>query len=314
MSTAPTLLSRVEHYLAARRAMGFDLRGEGYQLRAFARFAEQQGQAGTLTVDLAVRWARSSTKPGDVTAARRLEVLRPFLRYCRQFDPATELVPAGLCGRGHRRLAPHIYTEAEVAALLQAANDLPPVGSLRPLTYATLFGLLAVTGMRLSEALQLKRSDVDLQRAILTLRETKFKKSRIVPIHPSTVQALRIYQQATIAIPRPPGVETLLLTASGRSLPQRTVHNTFKDLRRRLGWIARGGHPQPRIHDLRHTFICRALLHGQQNRRIDHVVDAISAYVGHAKVSDTYWYLSGTPELMNAASDRFAFFAARGAR
>jgi integrase len=163
--------------------------------------------------------------------------------------------------------------------------------------------------MRLSEALQLERSDVDLQRAILTVRKTKFRKSRMVPIHPSTTQALTMYQQATVISPRYPGVERLFLTPAGRSLPKRTVHNTFEKLRRSLGWIARGGHPHPRIHDLRHTFICRALLRGQQNRQIDHVVDAISTYVGHAKVSDTYWYLSATPELMNIVSDRFACFA-----
>lgn len=309
MSTAPTILSRVEHYLNARRAMGFDLRGEGYQLHAFARFAGQHTQMGSLTADLAVRWARSSTKQGPVTAARRLDVLRPFLRYCRQFNSAIEVVPARLCGRAHRRLTPHIYTEAEVAALLKAAQSLLPAGGLRPLTCATLFGLIASTGMRLSEALQLERSDVDLQRAILTVRKTKFRKSRMVPIHPSTTQALTMYQQATVISPRYPGVERLFLTPAGRSLPKRTVHNTFEKLRRSLGWIARGGHPHPRIHDLRHTFICRALLRGQQNRQIDHVVDAISTYVGHAKVSDTYWYLSATPELMNIVSDRFACFA-----
>jgi integrase len=206
-------------------------------------------------------------------------------------------------------LTRHIYTEAEVADLLQAARNLSPADGLRPLTYVTLFGLIAVTGLRLSEALHLKRVDVDLARAILTIRETKFKKSRIVPLHPSTAEALKMYQQATVVLPRSPGVETLFLTASGASLPNRTVHNTFEDLRRVLGWIARGGHPNPRIHDLRHIFICRALLRGQQNRQIDHVVDAISTYVGHAKVSDTYWYLSATPELMNAASECFACFA-----
>jgi integrase len=314
MSTTLTILLQVEQYLTARRAMGFDLRGEGYQLRAFARFAQQQGSAGVLTTDFAVRWARSSTKPGPVTAARRLEVLRPFLKYCRQFDAAIEVVPAALCGRAHRRVTPHIYTEAEIANLLQAAKNLSPTDGLRPLTYVTLFGLIAATGLRLSEALQLKQADVDSARAILVIRETKFKKSRMVPLHPSTAQALKMYQQATLVMPRSPGVETLFLTASGNSLPKRSVHNTFEDLRRGLGWIARGGHPHPRIHDLRHTFICRALLRGQQNRQIDHVVDAISTYVGHSKVSDTYWYLSATPELMNHASERFACFTERGAR
>jgi integrase len=143
---------------------------------------------------------------------------------------------------------------------------------------------------------------------MLTVRETKFKKSRLVPVHASTVEVLTRYAKAT-ATPRQPGVTTFFLTAAGRPLPKRTVHHTFDVLRRRLGWVARGGHPHPRIHDLRHTFICRALLRGQQDNQIDHVVDAISTYVGHAKVSDTYWYLSATPELMGIASERFSRFS-----
>ena len=251
--------------------------------------------------------------PGPVTAARRLEVLRPFLAYCRQFDPTGTVVPVGLCGSGHRRLAPHIYTEAEVAALLDDAQKLKP-GGLRPLTYVTLFGLLAATGMRISEALHLERADVNLAGPAITVRETKFKKSRLVPIHASTAQALAVYQKATREMQRCPGVETFFFTVTGQALPQRTVHSTFDSLRRCLGWVARGGHPHPRIHDLRHTFVCRALLRGQQDHQIDHVVDAISTYVGHAKVSDTYWYISATPELMSTASLRFSRFSSGDVR
>src|ERR1035438_2065694 len=127
--------------------MGFELKGEGYQLRAFARFASGQGEAGALTMDLLLRWVQGSATPGPVTAARRVEVLRPFLKYCRQFDPRCPVLPLGLCGPGHRRLSPHIYREHEVAALWAAAGELKPDG-LRPLTYVTLFGLLAATGMR----------------------------------------------------------------------------------------------------------------------------------------------------------------------
>jgi integrase len=306
--TMPAISAQVEDYLVARRAMGFDLRGEGYQLHAFARFANEQSDAGTLTLELLLRWVQGAVAPGPVTAARRAEVLRPFLKYCRQFDPVCPVVPLGLCGPGHRRLSPHIYTEAEVTALLVAARDLKPDG-LRPLTYVTLFGLLAATGMRLSEALRLERKDLNLDQPSLTVRETKFKKSRLVPIHISTAKALAVYQKATRATPHHPGVETVLLTAEGQPIPKRTIHNTFDRLRRRLGWVARGGHAQPRIHDLRHTFICQALLRGQQDNQIDHVADAISTYVGHAKVSDTYWYISATPELMSGASQRFSRFS-----
>jgi integrase len=309
--TRITVTAQVEEYLASRRAMGFVLRGEGYQLHAFARFAGEQNEAGTLTLELLLRWALGAVSPGPVTAARRMEILRPFLKYCRQFDPGCPAIPLGLCGPGHRRLAPHIYTDAEVTALLVAADKLKPDGLL-PLTCVTFFGLLASTGMRLSEALRLERKDLNLDQPSLTIRETKFKKSRVVPIHLSTANALKSYQKATAAVPRHPSDETVFLTAEGRPLSKRTIHRTFDHLRRHLGWVARGGHPQPRIHDLRHTFICKALLRGQQDNQIDHVVDAISTYVGHAKVSDTYWYVSATPELMSVASQRFACFSCGG--
>ncbi len=198
-----------------------------------------------------------------------------------------------------------------MTALLIAARELKPDG-VRPLTYVTLFGLLAATGLRLSEALRLERKNLNLDQPSLTVRETKFKKSRLVPIHVSMAKALAVYQEATLATPRHPEVETVFLTAEGRPIPKRTVHNTFDRLRRRLGWVARGGHAQPRIHDLRHTFIFQALLRGQQDNQIDHVADAIATYVGHAKVSDTYWYISAIPELMSAASQRFSNFSSGG--
>lgn len=309
--TPQTILAQVEEYLAARRAMGFELRGEGYQLQAFARFVDEQLETGVLTMELLLRWVQSASTPGPVTAARRVEVLSPFLKYCRQFDPTCPVIPLEHCGRGHRRLAPHIYTEAEVEDLLAAACELKPDG-WRPLTYATLFGLLAATGLRLSEALGLERKDLNLENPSLTVRQTKFKKSRLVPIHVSTARALADYQQAVLGILRQSGNECVFLSREGLPISKRTVSNTFDRLRHRLGWVARGGHPQPRIHDLRHTFICQALLRGQRENRIDHVADAISTYVGHAKVSGMYWYLSATSALMSEASQRFCLFSAGG--
>jgi integrase len=307
--TPLTALARVEEYLAARRAMGFELRGEGYQLRAFARFVDEQRETGVLTMEVLLRWVQSAATPGPVTAARRVEVLRPFLKHCRQFDPICPVIPLDYCGRGHRRMSPHIYTETEVEDLLAAARELKPDG-LRPITYVTLFGLLAATGLRLSEALGLERTELSLENPSLTVRQTKFKKSRLVPIHASTAKALADYEHVVRGIPRQAGNESFFLTREGRPIPKRTVSNTFERLRHHLGWMARGGHPHPRIHDLRHTFICNALLGGLRDNRIDHVADAISTYVGHAKVSDTYWYISVTPALMSEASQRFCSFSA----
>lgn len=198
-------------------------------------------------------------------------------------------------------------------ALLKATDALLPVDGLRPMTYRTLFGLLAATGLRISEALQLKPQDVDLEHELLTVRETKFRKSRLVPLHPTAVVALRRYAEIRERKLGSQNVEAFFVSDRGKPLPDRTVHSTFEKLRERMGWVARGGHAAPRIHDLRHSYICRGLLRSYgQHQPIDNVIDVLSTYVGHAKVSDTYWYVTATPELMAVAAQRFAQFAEKG--
>lgn len=315
MSPAPTMQAQVEMYLATRRSMGFDLRIDGRQLLAFARFADQMGHRGSLTVAMAVRWAQHSQRATRLTWARRIQLLRPFMQYCAQFDPETEIVPSGLFGPVHRRLVPHIYTEAEISALLAAAARLPTRTGLRlrPRTYGTLFGLLACTGLRISEALALTPTDVDLPRAALTVRDTKFRKSRLVPVHPTTVAALMQYAEARRQRVSDRRIETFLISDRGTPLDDRTVHYTFAKIRARLGWIARGGYAWPRIHDLRHSFLCHVLVRAyQQQQSVDHVIDVLSTYVGHASVSDTYWYVTAIPELLALAGQRFADAAERG--
>jgi len=306
----------VDTYLAARRSVGFDLRIAGRQLRAFARFADQTGHRGPLTVDVAVRWAQSARRGARLTWARRLQTLRPFMKYRAQFDPETQIAPSGLFGPVHRRLVPHIYTEAELTALVDAAAQLRPVTGLRlrARTYATLFGLLASTGLRISEALALTPTDVDLPAASLTVRETKFRKSRLVPLHPTTVAALQRYVAARRRRVSDRRIETFLVSEQGTPLGDRMVHHTFAKLRARLGWIGRGDYALPRVHDLRHTFLCRALVRSyQQQQGVDHVIDLLSTYVGHASVGDTYWYVTAIPDLLALAGQRFAQSAERGA-
>jgi integrase len=314
MSQAPTMVSRVEDYLAARRHMGFDLRIAGQQLLAFARFADQAGHHGPVTIDVAVRWAQRGTQATRLTRARRLEVLRPFITYRSQFDAGTELVPPRFFGAAHRRLVPHIYTEPEIVSLLHAADQLRPRDGLRPRTYHTLFGLLAATGLRISEALHLKPRDVDAEQALLTVHQTKFRKSRLVPLHPTTAAALKQYMEVRERKLGGIKVEAFFVSDRGKPLVDRTVHDTFETLRGQLGWVARGGHVAPRIHDMRHAFVCHALLRSyRQHQPIDQVIDALSTYVGHAKVSDTYWYVTAIPELMAIAAQRFAQAAEGGA-
>jgi len=312
MTEARTMLSLAEDYLTERRALGFELRIPGDQIRAFARFVDAMGHAGPLTTRVTLGWVQGQARHAQPFSwARRLDVLRPFARYLARLDPATEFPQTAIFGRSHRRLAPHIYSEQEICDLLAAARRLAPHGGLRPVTYETILGLIAATGLRLSEALQLRCGDVDLNQAVLTVRNTKFRKSRHVPTDPTVVTALNRYMAVRAhhgAINRD---SLLFLSSSGGLLPTRTIHWVFQQLRRDLGWTARGAHIQARIHDLRHTFICRRVqLWHEHGTDIGNAMSALSTYVGHAKVSDTYWYLTGIPDLMAIAGKHFETFAA----
>lgn len=299
----------VERYLEERRSLGFELRTAGPQLMNFARYADARGHDGPLTLDLQLDWARDhGTAP--ITWARRLEIVRPFARYYRQFEPSTAVPAPNTFGGGHRRLTPHIYTEREICDLLEEAGRLCPPQGLRPATYRTLFGLIAATGLRLSEALQLRSTDVDLRTGVLIVRKTKFKKSRLLPIHPSTVEALEQYRHVRDLVVRRDPELPFFVSCAGSRLPSRTVHHVFAQLRTRLGWVTRGGHPHPRIHDLRHTFaVRRVLLWHQSGVSLDHGTFLLSTYLGHAKISDTYWYLTAAPELLAIVSTKLERFA-----
>jgi integrase len=297
----------VQEYLDERRDLGFALTIPGAQLLAFARFADASGHCGPLTRQLITSWARDKAKRATpLTWTRRIEVVRPFAKHRARIEPGTHVPSADTFGRNRRRLAPHIYTDREIADLLAAAGRLSPKGTLRPATYRALFGLIAATGLRVSEALRLQCADVDLAAGMVTVRQTKFAKSRLVPLHPTTVGALKQYR--VLRRQHLPTVQDapFLASARGTVLAKRTVHHVFAQLRKQLAWTARGGHAAPRIHDLRHTFICRRVqLWHQHGTDIDNAMVALSTYVGHAKVSDTYWYLTAAPDLMSAAGRRF---------
>lgn len=310
---SPSMTALVEDYLAQRRSMGFVLRTEGTQLRSFARFADAIGHQGSLTLEIVVRWA---TLPGDKTRrfpARRLDCVRPFARYIGAVDPGSQVLPPGLLGPSRQRPCHHIFTDGQIVELVAAIRAIAPAGGLRPETYATLFGLLASSGLRISEALRLERANADLGEGILTIRATKFRKSRLVPLHTTTTTALRAYaEQRDRSIPNPT-VATFFISGGGTSLCYSTVRTIFRNACVSLGWSRYT--PRPRIHDLRHTFACRRLL-GWYDEGVDVAarIAALATYLGHAKISDTYWYLTGTPELLAVAANRFESFARTGAR
>lgn len=212
------------------------------------------------------------------------------------------------------RVAPHIYREAELVELLAAARDLNPQGGLRPFVYETLFGLIASAGLRVSETLSLQDSDVDLAAATLTVRKTKFAKSRRLPLHPSTVNALSRYRRLRCRhVPTTAQMPFFIGTRGkrlGQPLSDRQVHRVFIELRDRLDWLDRGAHGGPRIHDLRHSFaVRRVMLWHEQGIDVDQAMLALSTYMGHAKISNTYWYLTSVLELMAVAGNRFECFA-----
>lgn len=309
MNAPNTMRVKVERYLEHRRHAGFQLRIEGQQLLRFARFAEQSDHQGPLTIDLAARWASSSQRASPLTAPRRIEVLRGFARYCQRFEPDTEVPPLRLFGRGHRRVTPHIYTDEEIRALLAATAQLHPTGGLRGACCRTLFGLIAATGLRVSEATGLERPDVDFKRSVLLIRGAKFGKTRWVPMHPTTTGAMRRFAQLRDRDPKAVRLKPFFVGDYGRRAGTANIEYAFRLLRQGLRWTARGGHPAPRIQDLRHTFVCRTLQRWYESGvDVDQRMLALSTYVGHARVTDTYWYVTATPELMAIAAQRFEHF------
>jgi integrase len=308
--------SRIERFLIERRGLGFSARGDACTLHSLARHLHETGHCGALTLEVMADWARrGSTDP--VTWARRLKRLRTFVRWLQQFEPDTEVPDDTIFGRMSERKAPHIYSEQEIVDLLASARALGPGGSLRGIVFETLFGLIASTGLRICEALSLKNADVDLKTGLLTIHQTKFGKSRQVPVHSSTLDALRRYRSQRDLAGDSYDEDGAFFVGSrgrlrGRPLGDRQVHRIFAELRQQLGWPNRGAHHAARIHDLRHTFVVRRIvLWHAHNVDIDEAMLSLSTYVGHAMVTNTYWYLSAVPELMALAARRFESFVSQ---
>ena len=312
MSHRITVTCHAKKYLAHRRASGFALNISGDLLMSFARFADHSGHHGPLTTELALRWASLPSAATQRYRAQRLSIVRCFARYlAARDDGRTEIPDPRLLGKVVPRKQPHIYSDTQLRQLVMAAAELAPTYSLRPATYSTLLGLLSCTGLRISEALKLTRDDVDLDQGVLRIEMTKFRKSRLVPLHPTATTAIRLYAKERDLDLSTRGSGFFFVGGQGRALPYGTVRCTFRRLCNRLGLSSNGAMHRPRIHDLRHTFACRRLLTWyEQGIDVNHAIAALSTYLGHGKVTDTYWYLTGTPQLMGTAGDRFERFAA----
>lgn len=296
------LRQALDDYLTMRRGLGFKLDRAAKLLAQFLCHLEEDG-ADTVTVELALAWARLPADADRSWWSYRLSVVRGFAAYLKTLDPTTEVPAAELLPWRRRRATPYLYTDAEITALIAAAGTLR--FPLRVATYRTLIGLLAVTGMRIGEAIRLDRGDLDFEHELLVVRDSKFGKSRALPLHPTTVRALLGYLQQRDRLQPPPSTPALLISPAGTRLLYSNVHSTFRQLRRHAGLRPRSASCRPRIHDLRHTFAVRTLLDAY---RTDADVQArlplLSTYLGHVDPGATYWYLSAAPELLALAGQR----------
>ena len=290
----------LEEYLNIRRAFGFKLRLAGSLLKKFVLFIEQQG-AEFITRDLALRWA---TQPKDAltsTWAARLGMVRNFAQYVSASDPRTEVPPKGLLPYRYHRKPPYIYSDDEICRLIEAAKQLPSKNGLRPYTYSTLFGLIAVTGMRMIEPIRLDNKDVDLTHGVLTIRQTKFDKCRLVPVHKTIQRVLQQYARKRTQIFPRPKTPSFFVSDHGSRLTDWTVRWTFAKVSCQIGLRKPGkrhGHG-PRLHDLRHRYAVKTILNWYQaGKDVDREMPKLATYLGHAHVNDTYWYLTAVPELM----------------
>lgn len=316
MKSQKTILDWVNEYLTRRQRLGFRMETESGELVRFANYVTETGNRCPLTQKLFLAWLQNSPRASRTYQARRLATLRSFAKYLAIYEPRTQIPPARVFGRTACRPEPHIYSEQELHELFRYCEQLRPTGGLRPRTYRLLFGLLAVTGLRVSEALKLDNNDVDLANGVLQVRDTKFRKSRLVPLDQSSTWALRQYVRVRDKHHPTPQSEAFLLSEQGRRLPYSTVRGFFRELRVELGWDRTvGRRRRPRIQDLRHSFACRRILRWyQEGAAVDLLIPSLSTYLGHAKVSDTYWYLTGIPELFSITARKFEQFVVKGKR
>ena len=299
-----TLREAVTDYLAMRRSLGFKLRVAGIRLFDFVSFLEKKG-ACHITISLALEWAQlpSSVQPQEW--AQRLSFVRGFARYRSATDSRTEIPPNALLPYRAKRARPYLYTDQEVEQLLKAALNLYRPNGLKRWTYYCLLGLLAVSGLRISEAMGLKTEDVDLNNGVLTVRVTKFGKSRLVPLHTSTQQVLSDYKLRRDQFLNGRPASYFFSSERGTRLDEWDVRRTFYLLSRQIGLRGLDSSYGPRLHDFRHRFATETLLQWYRNgENVESRLPVLSTYLGHVNVSDTYWYLTACPELMGLAVKR----------
>lgn len=291
------LRDALDNYLAIRRALGFKLQRAGLLLADLIAYLEANG-ASTITIEAALAWATLPPNGASDWWGQRLSIVRGFARHLHAIDPAHEVPPAGLLPARSHRATPYLYSETDIAALMSAARLFR--SPLRAATIETLVGLLAATGLRIGEAIGLDRDDVDLGEGVLTIRLSKFTKSREVPLHASTVDALTVYARCRDRLCPRPLDPAFFVSTAGTRLLYGNAHIAWLELVRRSGLQPRSARCRPRPHDLRHSFAVRTLLGWYRDGAdVQAHMPLLSTYLGHVHPANTYWYLSAAPELLD---------------
>jgi integrase len=302
MTRRPELREASEQYLNLRRAVGFKLNSSGRLLGQFVDYLEAHG-IDTVTTEAATAWATLPTRASPHWVAIRIGVVRRFAAYLHALDPTVEVPPTGLVRPGPDRATPYLYSDAEIAALLEAAAGLRP--ELRAATYQTLIGLLAVSGIRVGEGIALDRDDFDATDGVLVVRDSKFGKSRLVPLHATTTKALIQHLGLRDRLCPKPASPALFVSSRGTRLLHSNINLTFAGLLRQTGISRRSACCRPRVHDLRHAFAVKTMLDCyERDEDVGIVLPRLATFLGHADPKNTFWYLSAAPELMALAGRR----------
>jgi integrase/recombinase XerD len=302
------LRKSLDDYLKLRRALGFKLETTEWCLRGLVDFLDAEG-AKHITTELALRWARRPADGEPFTWAQRMQRIRLFAAWYRARDPRTEVPDEGLLAASVRRKPPFIFSEKQIADIVREAEKLPCRRGMRSSTFSTMFGLLAVAGLRISEAIALDRADVDLRERQLTIRNTKFGKTRLVPVSKSTIAALRRYAKQRDHALQVVTTPAFFVSERGWRITDWAARYNFAKVSRATGLRApaggyRHGHG-PRVHDLRHSFAVRTMVAWYRaGIDVERELPKLSAYLGHAHVNDTYWYIEAVPELLQLATER----------
>ena len=298
-----TLREAVGNYLSLRRSLGYKLIDTEYRLRSFLEFLEHQ-QTDHVTTRLALEWAKLPKDAQPACWSQRLSAVRLFAQYRRVEDPRTEIPPPRLLSQRPRRAISHIFSEKEVDRLVEACKSLPSKG-IRHQTYSTLFGLIAVTGCRIGEMVALDRDDFRDRDGLLTIKDSKFGKSRLIPLHKSTVRELRRYGCLRDCLHSKPRTNSFFMSDRGTRVTVWSARRAFVRVSKQIGLRRSSDTRGPRIHDLRHTFAVKTILRWYHSgANVDQKMPLLSTYLGHTQPSHTYWYLTAVPELLALAVSR----------